>query len=448
MARITEKHGHFGAIFLHISTYLDFAKGFLPAFSFLYELLNGATMIKQIRLTNFFSFRDTCIDLGPEATVMVGINGSGKSNLIKAIRFLKEGIAGKESLTDLFVSQWGGFEEVFFKGDETVSSSQSIGLSFLLDGPKIAEYGFSFFEDIRYDIAILHKPGSANFFINEKLYLPREGGSDFIYLDFKNGKGVLNEKVNPESNKTSLIRYDDKAPDELVLRTVFDSDRYHPLHTVRLALSEIAVYEYFNTAPGSLMRRAVKATAEKRLLPDGSNLAQVINTIKITHKPSFRRLEATLQEVNDRFRGFDFRFLGASGTLELMLDEEGLLSPVHITHLSDGTLRFLCLLAIFFNPDRGSFICIDEPEVGLHPDMLKLVANAVMEAGEKTSMLIATHSEHILNAFRVQDLLIFEKEKSNETTVLNYTEADFADWYEQFSPGQMWRAGDLGGNRY
>lgn len=132
----------------------------------------------------------------------------------------------------------------------------------------------------------------------------------------------------------------------------------------------------------------------------------------------------------------------------MLLEEDGLLSPIHITHLSDGTLRYLCLLAILFNPSRGSFICIDEPEVGLHPDMLKLVANAIQQAAEDSALLIATHSEHILNQFQIKAIRVFEKDTSNETMVLTYEEADFEGWYERFNPGQMWRAGGLGGNRY
>ncbi|MDX2284471.1 MAG: AAA family ATPase [Bacteroidia bacterium] len=403
-------------------------------------------MIKQVRLTNFFSFRDTAISLAPGATVMVGINGSGKSNLIKAIRLLHEGIAGKDGLRELFLS-WGGFDEVFFKGEGENEFPNSIGLSFWLDGPKIARYGYHFREDLRYDIRIIRKPGQANYSLREKLCMPNARG-EYLYLDFSNGKGVLNERSGEEASPTGLVRYEDKDPEELVLRTIFDSDRYYALSTIRQALADIAVYEYFNTTPESPMRKAAKATAEKRLLHDGRNLATIINTIKITHKPSFRRIEEMLQEVNAHFRGFDFRFLGSSGTLELLLDEGGLLGPVHITHLSDGTLRYLCLLVILFNPSRGSFVCIDEPEVGLHPDMLRAVSNAIQEAAGESSMLVATHSEHILNQFQIRDIRVFEKEAGNATAVLDYQEEDFAGWYESFSPGHMWRAGDLGGNRF
>lgn len=405
-------------------------------------------MIKQIRLTNFYSFKDVSIDLQEGTTVMVGINGSGKSNLIKAINLLKEGIAGKENFQEVFISQMGGFDEVFYKGEGENEFPNSIGLKFVFSGPKVAKYGFNFFEDISYEIFIIRKPGGSNFFLREKLSIERNNGREYLYLEFYNGKGVLNEVADLEDGRQGLIRYEDKPSEELVLRTIFDSDRYYPLYTIRQAISNIAVYEYFNTTSQGPMRRAVKATSEKRLLSDGSNLAQIINTIKITHKPSFRKLEETLRQINEHFQGFDFRFLGSSGTLELLLDESNLLSPVHVTHLSDGTLRFLCLLAILFNPDRGSFICIDEPEVGLHPDMLTLISNIIQEASEDTQVLLATHSENILNQFNVDDLRVFEKDEDNSTCVTSYNESDFEGWYDTFSPGQMWRSGELGGNRY
>jgi len=153
-----------------------------------------------------------------------------------------------------------------------------------------------------------------------------------------------------------------------------------------------------------------------------------------------------LNEVNPNFSGFDFNFIG--GNIELMLEETGLDSSIHVSSISDGTLRYLCLLSILYNPERGSFICIDEPEVGLHPDMILAIANAIKDASEKSTLVISTHSENLLNYFDIENVKVFEKDEDNATLVISYTKEDFSDWYEEFSLGQMWKQGDLGGVRY
>ena len=187
-------------------------------------------------------------------------------------------------------------------------------------------------------------------------------------------------------------------------------------------------------------------TSEKRLLPDGTNLPQILNTIKINHKSSYNKIAEMLNEVNSKFRGFDFNFIG--GNIELMLEEDGLNSSVHVNSVSDGTLRYLCLLSILFNPDRGALICIDEPEVGLHPDMISNIGNSIIEASSNSIMLISTHSENLLNSFELENIRVFEKDDRNSTKISCYEKKDFEGWYENFSVGKMWRQGDLGGNRW
>ncbi len=191
----------------------------------------------------------------------------------------------------------------------------------------------------------------------------------------------------------------------------------------------------------------MKATSGKRLLPDGSNLPQILNTIKISHKKEYQKIIELLNDVNENFRGFDFHFLG-SGNFELMLDELGLGSAIHVTNISDGTLRYLCLLSILYNPERGKFICIDEPEVGLHPDMSLNITKAIKESAIGSTMLIATHSENILDAFEVEHVRVFEKEPDNSTIANSFRTEDFERCYDEYNLCKMWRQGDIGGNRW
>ncbi|HFA51296.1 MAG TPA: chromosome segregation protein SMC [Bacteroidetes bacterium] len=407
-------------------------------------------MIKSIKLTNFFSFQDEEVILNQQTNILVGINGSGKSNLLKAIKLLKIGVEGNaddSALRELIVDRWGGFDNIYCKARSDGGFKNSIGIEFRLNGKILSRFGngsITFRNDIIYKIILIKKPSTDNYYISEKISTI----SGYIYLDFINGSGKVRERQ--ESGDIPPIKYDDYNPQELALSKIseFDKDRYLPLVTIKKAIRDIAVYTYFDTTPSSKLRRAMSATSGvKKLLPDGSNLPQILNSIKINHKDYYRVIQSKLKDVNEMFNGFDFNFLG-SGVFELMLDENELNSSIHITHVSDGTLRYLCLLSILFNPDRGTFVCIDEPEVGLHPDMIYNISNSISEASEETTFLVVSHSENVLNGFNIDNIRVFEKDKSNSTKIKMFKEKDFEGWYEEFSPGSMWREGDLGGKRW
>jgi predicted ATPase len=402
-------------------------------------------MIKEISITNFYSFGHETIKLQPDVTIMIGINGSGKSNFLKAVRLLKEGVAGKGLRAHIF-DDLGGFDNMLFKGKR---ETDEIEIEYTFDGAAItnANYGFRFYDDLAYKIKIFKTPGLQNYYIQEHIETKKPHlDKGFIYLDFKNGIGRLHETLK-EEGRTKLVSYSDYNPQELVLSEVSDTDRYYALTTIRKAIRDILVYDYFDTTFKSPIRKATIATSDKRLNSDGTNLPQILNTIKINHKSAYRKIVEILEEVNAGFSGFDFNLIGGSN-IELMLEEKSLGSSVHVSNISDGTLRYLCLLAILYNPDRGKFICIDEPEVGLHPDMILNIADAIKEAAQASTLIITTHSADLLNYFKIENLRIFEKDDGNATKVISYTEQDFEGWYEEFTLGKMWKAGDLGGVRY
>lgn len=401
-------------------------------------------MIKKNVITNFYSFGKAVIPLHPETNILIGINGSGKSNFLKAIKMLKEGVDGV-GLKRYILDNLGGFDNMYFKGLISGNPVNKVSIEYTIDGNAITEgkYGFKFIEDVIYTITLIKASSYQNYYVAETL----RSEQGYVFLDFENGTGNLNEKDKEGGmSKRSLIRYTDFDPQELVIKEVSDTDRYNAITTVKKAIRDIFVYDYFDTTPRSNIRKPMLPTSEKRLLPDGTNLPQILNTIKINHKANYKKIADMLNEVNPNFSGFDFNFIG--GNIELMLEEKGLNSSVHVSNISDGTLRYLCLLSIFFNPDRGRLVCIEEPEVGLHPDMVINIANAIKEASLESTFLISTHSESLLNYFEIENLKVFEKNQFNSSEVNSFSSAQFADWYEEFSIGQMWKQGDFGGVRY
>ncbi len=395
-------------------------------------------IIKSIRLRNFLSFEDCTIQLDPQTSLFIGINGAGKSNLLKAFRLLREGMAGK--LKDYILNHLGGFDSIYFKGASTKRESGKenyINFSFLLDAKALNELSenlIEFSKDIIYGFRIYSSFGGYSLLeqiedVEKELYL------SYALHGYQYKKNAYLKEDFPVQNITKEV--------ELVLPRVYGSAY---LNVIKKALDSLEVYEHFDTTPTSRIRRPMLPTSDARLSPNGSNLPQILNTIKINNKTAYKNIVAGLQEVSPNMTGIDFNMIG--GNIELMLEEKGFESSIHVSKISDGTLRYLCLLAILYNPNRGSFICIDEPEVGLHPDMIANIASAIHTASETSQVLISTHSDSLLNHFHIENLRVMEKTARNVSIVHSFTEEQFAGWYDEFSLGKMWKNGDFGGVRY
>lgn len=397
-------------------------------------------MLKALEIYNFLSLENEVIVLDAQMNVLIGINGSGKSNFIKALKLLKEGVSGY-GLRKYVLDELGGLDNILFK-KATSENNNTCSLQFIFTPENLHLYGYKGQLQITYAIALTKIQGTANFYVSEKVF----DDNGMVFLDFTNGTGRLNEKSN-EKLADELVPYlDFVETGNLALSRIFDNQLYPTLTALRKAIGDIEIYDQFNTASSGNIRQPVLPTSEKRLLPNGENLTQILNTLKINDKQAYQKIVQQLQRVNAMFQGFDFHFIG--GRIELLLDEMGLNSSIHISHISDGTLKYLCLLSILYNPERGGLICINEPETGLHPDMLSSIGEAMLEVGIHCQMIISTHSDTLLNAFDIKHIRVFEKNDVNATKIHTLNAQNFEGWYEEFSAGKMWRAGDLGGNRW
>ncbi len=404
-------------------------------------------MIKKVELTNFYSFGKTTIELHPETSILIGINGSGKSNFLKALRLLKEGVVGM-GLKKYIFDYLGGFDNMFHKTHISKENPPPIIiLKFTFDQLILKHYLKDkelIGGDIIYEISIAGSSSLQNYYAFEKI--SRTDG--FEYSEFSDIYLKTNKYNGNDQNKDYYFDEEFDAG-ELGLRSLIVRNNdisTGALNALKKSIRDIFIYDYFDTSPGSLLRRPMLPTSENLLSPNGSNLTQLLNTIKINYKDSYRKIVEMLREVNPNFEGFDFNFIG--GNIELMLEERGFNSSIHVSNISDGTLRYLCLLAIVCNPNRGKLICIDEPELGLHPDMILNLANAIKDAAATSTFVILTHSESLLNYFDIENLRVFEKDEQNGTIVKSFSTDQFSEWYEDYTIGQMWKQGDFGGVRY
>ena len=105
-------------------------------------------------------------------------------------------------------------------------------------------------------------------------------------------------------------------------------------------------------------------------------------------------------------------------------------------------------MAVLYNPNRGKLICIDEPELGLHPDMILTLHKAIEFASQTSQVILATHNPLLLDLVAVENIRVFEKDESNSTIVNQFSSEQFKEWKGEFLPGDLWTKGHLGGTRW
>ncbi|MDY6004438.1 MAG: AAA family ATPase [Parabacteroides sp.] len=398
-------------------------------------------MIKRIHLKNFFSFKDQKIDFGA-ANFMVGINGSGKSNLMKAFRLLKATLA-EGDLEELIINKWGGFDAICFKGSDP-SDTPHFSIEYEFDPDVLADFGYKFTEPTYYTITICKMASTQNYTIQELFCRKKDDAESHIYFEANHGKGWAKEGQCTDKQQGVVYTLDNAS--DSMLSQLKDSDRYPQISTLRKAIADIAIYNYFNTTETSPIRKPAAPTTATKLMADGSNLPQLLNWININFKKDYKNIKHSLNAINPNITDINFHPLNTN--IELLLEEEVLNSAVHVAHVSDGTLRFLCLMAIIHNPKRGRLVCIDEPEVGLHPDMICEIMEAMEDVSRQTQFLISTHSELVLNETTIDNVIVCEKDEENATCIKTFRSEEYKEWAADYSTGNLWRNGDLGGNRY
>jgi predicted ATPase len=381
-------------------------------------------MIKKITVQNFFSFgAEQTIELNADTNILVGINGTGKSNFIKAIRLLQEGIKG--NFEKLFSQKWGGFSGV----ENLINpDADEIRISYCFDGISLEENANTSIKSVD------GEPYSITYIITVRKF----GSSDYKLID-----ELL---VNRDNIK---IDYSEKSDNNHELKMGYsnESNSFYPFF-LKKSIERIGIYDYFDTSFGGEIRQLSPYYSENQLLSNGKNLTALLSYLNGNSVKTYDKIIEELKNVNPNFKELAFTTPLAGKSL-MSLKEKNLDRAITIEHISDGTLRYLLLLSIFYNPNRGSVVCIDEPEAGLHPDMINGIAKGIKYAAQNgTQMIIATHSPLLLNAFELEDLMIFEKDKDNQSIVKSVSEDDFPDWEGEFLTGQMWLRGELGGVRW
>lgn len=385
-------------------------------------------LLKSIKLINFLSYGidERAIELRP-LNLIVGPNGSGKSNLMEAIELLRA--TPKDLLTP--IRDGGGVRDWLWKG----SVKPVAGIEAVVNYPNAKV-------PLRYLLRFT-EVGQRFEIVDERLEKesPDKGhDKPYLYYRFENGHGVLN--INGKSRQ---LKHEDIDPVSSILSQRKDPVQYPELTYLGNIFGKIRLYREWSFGRYTVPRMPQKADLpNEHLEPDGSNLGLVLNRLRRDPLTKRRLLDA-LQALYDGIDDFDVQIEG--GTVQVFFHEGRFTVPA--TRLSDGTLRYLCLLAVLCHPEPGPLICIEEPELGLHPDVLPKLAELLKEASARTQLIVTTHSDVLVDAMTDSPENVMVAERSEDGTHLErLDEEKLKPWLEKYRLGQLWTRGDIGGTRW
>lgn len=394
-------------------------------------------LIHEITLRNILSFGpDTPpLKLG-NLNVLIGPNGSGKSNLIEAIGLLK---AAPKDLSEP-VKDGGGVNDWLWKGAQRPTASIEVVLHFPngkphKDSQMSLRHRIAFTEHARRFEVVDESIENTEAFQN--------AGKDdvYFYYRYQGGHPVLNTVVEG----VRKLKRETIKPDQSVLPQYVDPERYPELGYLNSVYERIGIYRdwtFGRYTPPRLTQKTDLAAAH--LSSTAENLAHVLNYYRSKIKTPL--IEA-IRDIYDDADDFNVQFV--AGLTQLFMEEGDFSIPA--TRLSDGTLRYLCLLAILLDPNPPALICIEEPELGLHPDVVTKVADLLKEASKKTQIIVTTHSSTLIDhlTHMPEAVVVFGKQ-NGATTMERLQPEKLQAWLRDYSDslGALWTSGEIGGNRW
>ena len=397
--------------------------------------MKGKRLIRTIRLDNILSYGsgDEEFHLEP-LNVFIGPNASGKSNLIEVLSILS---AAPTRDLQAPIRVGGGVHDWLWKGATRLGTA-TVDVTVEYPEKQPLRYRLSFTETgARFELL-------EEAIENEK---PTPGNEEpYIFYRYRDGQPVLNV-FTQESRPDRRLTRDEVIPDQSILAQRRDPDSYPELTHLAEAFERMRFYREWNlgrSAPSRLPQQA--DLPQDSLLEDASNIGLVLGNL-LNQPPVKRKIVERLKAFHPTIEDILVTIQGS--TVQLSFHEEGLDHSVPATRLSDGTLHYLCLLSVLCNPDPPPVVCIEEPEIGLHPDVIPELAELLVEASSRSQIFVTTHSDILIDALTDTPEAVIVCEKSNGASQLRRLDGEELEkWLDKYRLGELWVKGEIGGNRW
>ena len=387
-------------------------------------------LINRIKLKNVLSFGPNPqeLTLNP-LNVFIGPNGSGKSNVIEIVGLLQ---SAPTELMRPFRSSGTGYW-VWQNGVDPIAAEVEVSLTDPVQ-PDPLRYSLRFVAD------------------GKRPHLKWESVEDDT---FRQGRGQRYAYVDSDGEHTLLgYERDGKYTEEpggpvSDMESALARERdclVHPeICHVAAMFKNMRIYREWSFGRRAPARRPQSFDVNGDVLSeDGQNLVPVLNVLQKSPQAK-RRIVNALQCLYEDVE--DFAVVVEGEHMQVYLQEHEIAIPAN--RMSEGTLRFLCILSILCHPKPPPLVCIEEPELGLHPDILPRLCDLLREASERCQLIVTTHSDSIIDGLTdTPESVVVCERRDGQTILKRLDKDDLADWLERYSLGELWSRGQLGGNRW
>ncbi len=385
--------------------------------------------IERIRLKNFRVFQELDLRDIPSLAFFIGANGSGKSTLFKVFGFLKDAL---ENNVRTALQREGGYKEVVTRGHE--DEGIEIEIQYRMEITGIERL-------VTYLLEIGSKNGNA--FVKREVMRYKRGkfGSPYHFLDFKNGNGyAITNEEDFQKTEEELTKEEQSldSPDMLAIKGLGQFQRFKAANAFRGLIENWHVSDFHITAA----RQRIEAGVAEHLSISGDNLALVAQHLYQNHRNTF---DSILVKMRERVPGVED--VTAEETIDghvvLRFQDGAFKNPFIAKYVSDGTIKMFAYLVLLHDPKPHPFLCIEEPENQLYPDLLAELAEELREYARKGGQVfVSTHSPDLLNAAGVSEIFWLVKRDGCTKIMRASDDSQITALVEEGDlPGWLWKEG-------
>lgn len=355
-------------------------------------------------------------------TVMIGANGVGKTSLLEIFSLLA---ASANAQLANKISELGGLPDIV-----TRDRANSIAISLSMSVPGYAPLDYQLevaLKGFTYEIALETLTQQNNRHALEPLKYIESRGLDVIYFNTED-RALLRPNWDHNPLETSLAQV---------------PKMYQEPEKLRKRLASCTFYGALNVAPKSPVRLPQSMRPASLPGANGEDLVSCLYYLRETDPERFEIIEDTLTAAFPDFERLGFPPV-AAGTITMTWKDKNFSKPIYMHQLSEGTLRFIWLITLLQSPGLTAVTLIDEPEVSLHPELLRLLADMMREASQKTQLIVATHSDRLIRFLKPEEVLVCDAE-DGLTTMRWGDSFNLEHWLEEYSLDQVWAMNLMGG---